>query len=203
MEKNTIISIIRGVNPDHIIEIMKGLLENGISWAEVSLSEEQKGLECIRRISKSFSNQVSLGVGTVVNKRQVDAAIDAGAKYIITPGWDRNLVEYVISKDVEIFPGVFSPGEVMQAKSLGIKTVKVFPVNSLPMDYVKNLKGPFPSINYMAVGGVTKNNIISLKKAGYSSFAIGSELVPRGATKENIERIIEDTREFKKLIDLE
>lgn len=199
MEKGTIISIIRGVDPDNILAITEALIESGINWMEVSLSDEEKGLECIRRISKMFSDKINLGVGTVITPRQVDASIEAGAQYIITPGWDRELVKYVMSKNINIFPGVFSPGEIMQAVSLGIATVKLFPANSLDNNYIKNIKGPFPKTKFMAVGGVNKKNIPEFKNAGYDYFAIGSELVPRGATKADISTIKLNAEAFHRI----
>lgn len=201
VEKNTIISIIRGIDPNHIVAITEGLIESGITWIEVSLSDEEKGLECIKKISQTFSNEIHLGVGTVISPAQVDAAIEAGAQYIITPGWDRKLVEYIISKNIKVFPGVFSPGEIMQAVSLGIETVKLFPVNSLDTNYLKNIKGPFPNTKFIAVGGVNKENIIEYKQAEYSYFAIGSELVPRCAIKDNVKTIKQNAETFHRLME--
>lgn len=200
MKKDTIIAIIRGVDPGHVVEITQALLDSGISWLEVSLSEEEKGLECIRRISQAFPNQVHLGVGTVSTPSQVDASLKAGANYIITPGWDRELAKYVRSKKVTMFPGVFSPGEIMQAASLGIDTVKLFPVVNLGTSFIKNVSGPFPRMNWMAVGGVNKRNILELRSAGCSSFAIGSELVPRGATTDHLEAIKQAAISFQQLL---
>ncbi|WP_284140807.1 MULTISPECIES: bifunctional 4-hydroxy-2-oxoglutarate aldolase/2-dehydro-3-deoxy-phosphogluconate aldolase [unclassified Virgibacillus] len=200
MKKNELIAIIRGVDPDNIVNITRALIESDITWVEVSLSEEEKGLECIRRIRKEFKGEIHLGVGTVISERQVDAALVAGATYIITPGWDRKLTKYVLSKNVVVFPGVFSPGEIMQAASLGIDTVKVFPAIDLGIGFIKNIQGPFPDMKFMAVGGVTKENIIDFKKAGYSAFAIGSDLVPREATESDLQKIKENANTFKHLI---
>lgn len=200
MKDNTIIAIIRGIEPDNIINITQGLIDAGITWLEVSLSDEENGLECIRRINQEFSDRVSLGAGTIVTDRQVDSSVAAGAKYVITPGWDRELANYVLSKKIAIFPGVFSPGEIMQASSLGIETVKLFPVVNLGSSYIKNLQGPFPNMKYMAVGGVNQENIKELRQAGCSYFAIGSDLVPRGATKLEVEKIKENAETFNQLL---
>lgn len=196
MEQNAIISIIRGVEPENILDITKTLLDNGVSWLEVSLSDEEKGLKCIQEISKAFKGKIHLGVGTVITNQQVDKAIEAGASYIITPGWDRELVRYILSRDIPVYPGVYSPGEVMQASSLGIKIVKLFPVINHDLSYVKNIKGPFPNIEFMAVGGVNKNNIRDLKQAGFSYFAIGSNLVPKDATKKDLNSIAASAKEY-------
>lgn len=203
MEENTVISIIRGVNSTDILDITECLLESGISWLEVSLSDEKKGLDCIKKINEKYGDQIHLGVGTVINEEQVDKAIEAGAQYIITPGWDKELVSYMLSKDITVFPGVYSPGEIMQATSLGIKTVKVFPAINLGMDYIKNIKGPFPDTKFMAVGGVNKDNIKDFKKAGFSYFAIGSNLVPQGATKKDLKSIKKSANEYIHILNVQ
>lgn len=189
IQNGTIIAIIRGVEPTEVIEIQEALLQGGINWVEVSLSEEEQGLQCIQLLSENFGEKVNLGVGTVTSIEQAKKAIAAGARYIITPGWDRELIRELKELDITIFPGVFTPGEIMQALSEGIEVLKLFPANSLGASYIKNLKGPFPNSHLMAVGGINLENISDYLRAGCSSFAIGSDLVKRGATKEDKEAI--------------
>jgi 2-dehydro-3-deoxyphosphogluconate aldolase / (4S)-4-hydroxy-2-oxoglutarate aldolase len=189
IEKGTIVAIIRGVDPSEVIDIQEALLEGGINWVEVSLSEEEQGLECIKMLNERFGSEINLGVGTVTSIEQAKKAIEAGAKYIITPGWDKELMKDIKALNVEIFPGVFTPGEILQALNLGIKVVKLFPASNLGPSYIKNLKGPFPNIEVMGVGGISLENIQEYYKAGCTSFGIGSDLVPRGATKADKEKI--------------
>ena len=197
MESN-LIAIIRGVHPNDVVDIVTALEESGINSVEVSLSDEEKGLECIRQISKHFGERIRLGVGTVITERQVDLSVEAGAKYIITPGWDRELAKYVLFKNLILYPGVFTAGEIAQATALGIDVVKLFPADTLGTKYIKSLRGPFPKVKIMAVGGVSLENITEYKEAGCSYFAIGSELIPRGATKEHTEKIKENAVLFQK-----
>lgn len=201
LKRNEVIAIIRGVKPSVAPLIARTLFEEGIKWIEVSLSNEEQGLSCIREISKTLDiNEIKLGVGTVINAKQVDKALEAGAKYIITPGWDRELVRYIINKDVMVIPGVFSPSDVMQAKSEGITLCKLFPASVLGFDYIKSLIGPFPDIKLISVGGVNKRNIQDYLKNGFFAAGIGSDLVPRGAGEEDLERIRDNSREYKKLL---
>lgn len=200
--KGEIIAIIRGVQPENILNITETLMEEGINWVEVSLSEEVSGLESLRVLAKEFGNDLQLGAGTVINSVQVDKAVEAGAKYIITPGWDRDLVRYVKQKAIHIFPGVYSPSDIMQAKNEGLEIFKLFPAGSLGIDYIKNLFGPFPGIHLMAVGGVDRKNIRDFYDAGCSSFAIGSDLVPRGAGKEQLVSIRKSALEYRKLMSI-
>lgn len=203
IEKGTIVAIIRGVEPTEVVDIQEALLEGGINWVEVSLSEEEKGLECIEILNETFGNRIHLGVGTVTSITQAKKAIDAGARYIITPGWDKDLIEEIQTLKIEILPGVFSPGEIMQAQTLGIKVVKLFPASNFGTDYIKNLRGPFPNLNIMAVGGVSLGNIRDYYKAGCTSFGIGSDLVPRGATKEDREKIKNNAQKYVEMLNTE
>ena len=196
-----LIAIIRGVHAEYINQIVATLLHEGINKIEVSLSEEEMGLECIRRVSRHYkSSELNLGVGTVTNTRQADLALLAGAQYVIMPGWDEDLVKYLQSKSIEVIPGVFSPTEVMWAMNLKIKLVKLFPADFLGPAYVKALSGPFTNMEYLAVGGVNLDSAIDFLKGGYIGFGLGSCLVPRGATNQDLKKIQKNAKDFMKLI---
>jgi 2-dehydro-3-deoxyphosphogluconate aldolase / (4S)-4-hydroxy-2-oxoglutarate aldolase len=200
IKKGTIVAIIRGVEPSEVIDIQEALIEGGVYWVEVSLSEEEKGLECIKMLNDRFGNEIHLGVGTVTTVEQAKKAIDAGATYIITPGWDKELMTEILDLNVDVFPGVFTPGEIMQALNLGIQVVKLFPASNLGPSYIKNLKGPFPNIDVMGVGGISLDNILEYYKAGCTSFGIGSDLVPRGATKADKEKIKDTAMKYVSIL---
>ncbi len=179
--KHSIIAIIRGVDPEAGCEITQALLESGIDSIEVSLSDGESGLQTLRNISARYKDTVNLGAGTVTTPAESDAAIAAGATYLITPGWDKELARYIQQKGVAILPGVYTPGEIMQAQAMGITSVKLFPANVAGMAFVKAMQGPFPNMRYVAVGGVDVNNAAQMLKQGFYALGIGSELVPRGS----------------------
>lgn len=178
MEKDQLMAIIRDVAKEDFIPIVELLLEEGITMLEVSLSNETKGLACLEAVSQHFSaKQLTIGAGTVVEKNQIQKVKQAGATFIMTPGFEKSIVEECIKQDIAVFPGVFSPGEIMEGIQLGIEIFKVFPAGTLGPTYIKSLRGPFPNIHLMAVGGVDSGNIAEFKAAGCDSYAIGSELV--------------------------
>ena len=196
-----LIAIIRGVESKDICAVIKTLLENNITEIEVSLSDEKMGLDCIRKAAESFRNsKLNLGVGTVINKRQVDLALQAGARYIITPGWDAELVQYIQSKSVPVIPGVFSPADVMQAINLDIKMAKLFPANFLGPKYIKALSGPYPGIQFLAVGGVNLATIKEYIEGGFAGLGLGSCLIPRGATAKDVMKIEANAKTIKAII---
>jgi 2-dehydro-3-deoxyphosphogluconate aldolase/(4S)-4-hydroxy-2-oxoglutarate aldolase len=200
LQQGSIISIVRGVDSHEIVPIVAALMEEGIEWLEVSLSEEKQGLDNIKILTETFGDRLQLGVGTVIHKEQADRAIAAGAQYVITPGWERELVRYVKSLGVQIFPGVYSPADIMQAVQENLQIVKLFPASSAGIDFVKNVQGPFPNLHIMAVGGINLANIRSFYDAGCSSFAIGNDLVPRGATQQQISTIRERAKQYMNIL---
>lgn len=197
----TIIAILRNIQVKDAIPIAHTLIEHGIHWIEVSLSDEEMGLACIEQLNQSFSNEIHLGAGTVTYPTQVDRAIKAGAQYIITPGWDTKLAQYVKSINFPMIPGVYSPGEIMQAQVKGFQTVKLFPAANLGPTYIQSMRGPFPEVHFMAVGGIHLDNLVSFAKAGCNAFAIGSELVPQRATQQDVQQIAERALQYRKIVD--
>lgn len=200
LAKGEIVAILRNIKPESVCEIANVLHEEGIKSLEVSLSDAENGLKCLRSLIEKYGDSILIGVGTVVTREHVDAVVELGVKYIITPGWDRELVRYIKSKNMDVIPGVFTPGDIMQAISEGIDIVKLFPADALGISYIKSLRGPFPNVKLMAVGGVSKNNMLDFYHGGYSYFGIGSELVPRNSGHDNIDAIRQNAREFMNII---
>lgn len=191
-----IIAIVRDVLRSEIKGIAETLFESGINRVEVSLSDEENGFACLHELIHHFHSKMSIGVGTVTTAEQARKAKAYGAEYVITPGWDKTLVETFLEKGYDVIPGVFTPGEIMQAQSLGIERVKLFPISTLGPRYVKSVKAPFPNMSIMGVGGVTVENMQAYLKAGCDSFAIGGDLVPKNATKYHLEEIATKAQEF-------
>ncbi len=196
LKNGDIVAILRDVDKRYVCEIVDELVRQGIKWVEVSLSNESNGLACLEKIAYKYKDILQIGTGTVTKKDQVEKAVELGAKYIITPGWDRDLIRYIKRFDVNIIPGVFSPGEIIDAINLGIDTVKLFPANALGIKFIKGILGPFPTLKIMAVGGITKNNISDYYNAGCEFFGIGSELVPRKSSIEDISEIKDNAKDF-------
>ncbi|MCM3800177.1 bifunctional 4-hydroxy-2-oxoglutarate aldolase/2-dehydro-3-deoxy-phosphogluconate aldolase [Caldibacillus thermoamylovorans] len=203
IENGTIVAIIRGISPSEVIDIQEALLEGGVKWVEVSLSDEEKGLECIQRLNQRFGEEIHLGVGTVTTLEQAKKAIAIGAKYIITPGWNKELAKEITKLNINILPGVFTPGEIMEALEFNIEIVKLFPANNIGPSYIKNLHGPFPNLKIMAVGGISLDNMREYYKAGCTLFGIGSELVPRGATRADKTQITNNAKKFISILNNE
>lgn len=196
-----LMAIIRNVDPVYVEDIVAVLLEEGINSLELSLSEREKGFLCMERIQERFSEaEINLGAGTVTNKEEVDRLVSMGVRFILTPGYDDELVSYALDAGLEVMPGVLTPGEVQQALKRGIHLLKLFPADAFGLGYIKSLKGPFPQADFMAVGGVNEINLHEFLEAGFTGAAIGGNLVRQRATDQDLPAIREKARAYVRAI---
>ena len=107
------------------VPLAKALVEGGLPCAEVTFRTEAAE-ESIRLMTEQFPEML-VGAGTVLTREQVDAAVAAGAKFIVSPGFDPEIVDYCLEKEIPVFPGCITPSEVAQAVKRGLKVVKFFP----------------------------------------------------------------------------
>jgi 2-dehydro-3-deoxyphosphogluconate aldolase/(4S)-4-hydroxy-2-oxoglutarate aldolase len=118
-----------------------------------------------------------VGAGTVLNLEQCKSVVEAGAKFIVSPGFDREVVEWCVSQDVAITPGCVTPTEITAALSLGIKIVKFFPANIYGgLSAMKALSGPFGDVKFIPTGGISDKNLAEYLQAPFIHAVGGSWL---------------------------
>ncbi|MBE5843866.1 MAG: bifunctional 4-hydroxy-2-oxoglutarate aldolase/2-dehydro-3-deoxy-phosphogluconate aldolase [Butyrivibrio sp.] len=138
--------------------LAKALIEGGLPAAEITFRTDAAE-EAIRIISEKYPEMI-VGAGTVLNKEQADRAKAAGAKFIVSPGFNRSNVEYIQSIGVPVVPGTATPGEVEQAIELGLDAVKFFPAEQNGgIAKIKAMAAPYGKVHFMPTGGINKNNI--------------------------------------------
>lgn len=138
--------------------LAKALTEGGLPAAEVTL-RTSAAPEAIRKM-KATCPQMIVGAGTVLSMSQVDAAADAGADFVVTPGLDPEIVRYCGFKEIPIIPGVSSASGIQEAISLGLNVVKFFPAElSGGLKAIKAMSGPFGSVRFMPTGGINASNL--------------------------------------------
>ncbi|MDR1511349.1 MAG: bifunctional 4-hydroxy-2-oxoglutarate aldolase/2-dehydro-3-deoxy-phosphogluconate aldolase [Endomicrobium sp.] len=144
----------------HAIALAKSFEAAGINCVEITFrTKAAKG--SIKAISKEFPRML-VGAGTVLTTQQVDEAIHAGAKFIVSPGLNPKIVKYCIEKNVTIIPGCSTASDIETALELGLDTVKFFPAENIGgINTIKSLSAPYPSINFIPTGGVNLKNISS------------------------------------------
>ena len=138
--------------------LMQALCEGGLPIAEVTF-RTAAAEAAIRRIAKEFP-QVCVGAGTVLTVEQAERALAAGAKFIVSPGFSRELVLYCQKRQIPVFPGGVTPTEIMQILEMGIRVVKFFPAQDMGgLEAIKALAAPFPGVRFMPTGGINEKNL--------------------------------------------
>ena len=142
------------------VPLAKALVEGGLPCAEVTFRTEAAE-ESIRLMAEQFPEML-VGAGTVLTTEQVDAAVGAGAKFIVSPGFDPKIVDYCLEKDIPVFPGCITPSEVAQAVKRGLKVVKFFPAEQAGgVAMIKAMAAPYTQMKFMPTGGINAKNINS------------------------------------------
>ena len=138
--------------------LAKALVEGGLPCAEVTFRTDAAA-ESIRIMTEAYPDML-VGAGTVLTTEQVDRAVEAGAKFIVSPGFDPEIVDYCIGKNVPVFPGCISPSEVAQAVKRGLKVVKFFPAEQAGgLTMIKAMAAPYNMLKFMPTGGINTKNL--------------------------------------------
>ena len=160
------------------VPLAKALMEGGLPCAEVTFRTEAAE-ESIRNIAECYPDML-VGAGTVITNEQVDRAVAAGAKFIVCPGFDAEVVDYCIEKQIPVFPGCITPSEIQQAIKRGLEVVKFFPAEQYGgIATIKALAGPFPSLKFMPTGGINAKNMASYLESD-KIFAVGGSWMVKG-----------------------
>lgn len=178
VKKNSVLAIFRNIPSQILLDYADAVIEGGITFFEVALNSKDS-LAQIRALREHCKDNCFIGAGTAITPQLAEAAIEAGAQFLLTPGTPVNVFEYCAENHIPLLPGVYTASDVALCLQYGIKTMKLFPAGCAPANYVKALKGPFDDTNYVAIGGVTPDNIPEFLKNGYSGVGLGSNLMPK------------------------
>jgi 2-dehydro-3-deoxyphosphogluconate aldolase / (4S)-4-hydroxy-2-oxoglutarate aldolase len=175
-----IIPVIRAGNADAAFAATEALVGAGLTIAEVTMTVPD-ALGVVGRIVKRFGDAVLVGAGTVTDVESARRAIDAGARFVVTPCLIPEVIATTLAQGVAMLPGALTPTEVFRAHELGGDMVKVFPVGVGGALYIRALRGPFPKIPLVPTGGVTLDNVRDMFDAGAAAVGVGSEMISRDA----------------------
>lgn len=194
-----IVPAIRVSTVEQVRIILDGLHEGGILIAEVAMSmpDPMRGLQDALRYKEG---QMLVGAGTILDSETARACILAGAQFVVSPTLDLRTIELCRKYDVAVFPGAFTPTEILAGWSAGADCVKVFPASAGGgAPYIKALKGPLPQIELMPMGGVSVDTVEDYMRAGSFALGIGGDLSSVGLT---IEAVAARARAYRAKIDL-
>ena len=173
--QHKLVAIIRGPQPADVLRIAEALYQGGVRTLEVTMNSPG-ALEVIKQLSATMQDKLLLGAGTVLSTNEVEAAVNAGAHFIISPNVDVETIKMTRQMGAISIPGAYTATEIVLAHKTGADIIKVFPA-AANAAYIKDLRGPLPHIPLMPTGGITLANIAEFKKAGAVAYGIGSALV--------------------------
>lgn len=180
--KKRVITIVRGLAPEHMEGLAEALAKGGIGMMEVTFDQRnpqswKDTAAAIHLLATRFAGVILPGAGTVLTPEQARMAHDAGAQYIISPNVDADVIGETRALGMASMPGALTPTEVVAAWQAGADAVKVFPAGSMGPEYIKALKAPLAHIPLMAVGGIAEETAADFMKAGAIGLGIGGSLV--------------------------
>jgi 2-dehydro-3-deoxyphosphogalactonate aldolase len=182
-----IIAILRGIEPGEAVAVCEALARAGITLIEVPLNSPRP-FDSIRAAATALRGKASIGAGTVLSEGDVDALVEAGGSFIVSPDCNEAVIARTLARGLRSYPGVFSPTEAFRAIRAGAHGLKVFPAELVGPVGVKALSAVLPrEVPLYAVGGANPDNFAAYIAAGCTGFGIGSYLYKPGAALADIE----------------
>lgn len=183
---NKVIAIARGIYGQDLENLAKALVDGGVRLMEVTF--DQKDPDCIAKTSQSISLLKAVvpcvGAGTVLTQKQLVAAKDSGASFIVSPNADLNIISKTKEYGLVSMPGATTPNEIINAYNAGADIVKLFPSVSLGIQYIKDIIAPLNHIDFFVNGGITEENFESILKLGIKGAGISGRLTDKALIKE-------------------
>lgn len=206
LEKYKIVAIARKIPRDKIVQTAEALYNGGVRMMEVTF--DQKAADPIKdtagaiaELCEKLGDKMYFGAGTVITPEQAEAAVKAGARYIISPNFNPEVVKKTLELGAVSMPGAMTPSEVLAAHDAGAQVVKLFPAGSLGLGYIKAIMAPISHVPLMATGGVNAANMREFLDLGMAGLGIGGNIVDSKLIAEGrFEELTEVARSYTKQI---
>ena len=197
---NPIIAVLRADDATRYERVAATLVEEGIEFVELTLTTPGT-IAVLPQLRRALPPSARLGVGTVLTWQQADEAMNAGADYIVTPSIDSAVINYVVSREVPIYPGGLTPTELQHAWNRGASAVKLFPASAVGPDYIKQLHGPFPDMRIVPSGGISLDTAGAWIAAGAEAVSVGGPLVGDSLRGGDLGELRERARRLRASVD--
>jgi 2-dehydro-3-deoxyphosphogluconate aldolase/(4S)-4-hydroxy-2-oxoglutarate aldolase len=165
------------------LDVLKAIYKAGVKAVEYTNRGEAalKNFTTMVALRNAEMPGLLLGVGTIKNMQQAEDYLQAGADFLVSPGFVKEVAEFAVAKDVFYAPGCMTPSEIIAAENAGIRFIKLFPGNMLGPEFLSGIKEIFPKLFFMPTGGVdtTKENIEGWFNAGVCAVGMGSKLISK------------------------
>ena len=207
VREGRIIAIVRGFAPDVCLRLAEAYAEGGIRLVEVTFVQKapetwKDTAAAIGAIRERFGGAMHVGAGTVLTEEQLAMCRDAGGEYMVTPNTNPELIRSCVEKGMVAMPGALTPSEAVVAWDAGASFVKLFPAGTLGPGYVKALCAPLSHIRFLAVGGISPDNVAEFMRAGCVGAGVSGVLTNKdliaagewGKIAEAARRLVENAR---------
>jgi 2-dehydro-3-deoxyphosphogluconate aldolase/(4S)-4-hydroxy-2-oxoglutarate aldolase len=177
LEEAGLIPVLRARSAKEALGVVEAMVAGGVTVVEVTMTVPG-AIDVLRELKRSYGNKLLLGSGTVTDRKECAATIEAGAEFVVSPSLHMDVIAETKAADKVSLPGALTPTEVITAWRAGADFVKVFPCSAMGgASYLKSLKAPFPFLRLVPTGGVTLQTAASFLEAGASALGIGADLV--------------------------
>jgi 2-dehydro-3-deoxyphosphogluconate aldolase/(4S)-4-hydroxy-2-oxoglutarate aldolase len=173
-----VIAVVRAIRADQAVPLAEALVAGGIIAVEITMTTPN-AITAIREASIKLGERALIGVGTVLDEKTCQAAIDAGAQFIVSPICRRELIPIALKAGKPIMLGSYTPTEAQLAHEAGADFIKIFPADTLGPNYIKALCAPLPHLRIVPTGGVDLKTIGDFFKAGCVAVGAGSSLISK------------------------
>lgn len=181
LRRSKVIAVLRSPHPADALELVRAYADAGLDAIELTTSIPDWEM-VLKEAQRLEGHEVCVGLGTVLSTEVAQRAVDAGAKFIVSPVFIPDVITACRVMGIPVMPGALTPTEVYAATAAGADIVKVFPASAVGGPaYIKALLAPMPDLKLVPTGGVKPENAIDYLRAGAMAVGIGSNLAPKGA----------------------
>ena len=198
VQKAGIVAVVRGYSEENTYSVAKACIKGGVTAIELTFTSPNANIT-INKLCKEYNanRRVIIGAGTVLDAATARIAIMAGAKFIVSPSFNKETAELCNLYELPYIPGCFSPTEVQLAMKFGVDVVKIFPASIVGKKVIKEMHGPFPHISIMPTGGITLEDMHEWFENGAFVVGVGGSLVGPGK-KGDYQAVTNNARQFHK-----
>ena len=198
LQDSRLVAVLRSKTAEEAMVTAKSAASAGVKFVEITLSVPG-ALEVIAAFASEKT--VHIGAGTVLSKKQAEAAITAGARFVVSPSSELDLIPICHDADVACYPGAATPTEIYAAARAGADLVKIFPADCLGgPNFIRQMAGPFPDIHFMVSGGVSLTNVKEYVHAGVTGICLGSAFLAKALAEQGERGLVNEVKEFVKFI---
>lgn len=194
MKQSRLVAVVRSKTADEAMATARAVAEAGLQFIEITFSVPgaSKVIESLKD-----HKSLSVGAGTVLSKEQAEQAISGGARFVVAPTLESNLIPICHQADVACISGAATPTEILAAARAGADLVKIFPADTVGgPDFIRQMPGPFPDIRFMVSGGVGRDNVKDYVRLGVVGICLGSAFLSEMLSREGHDGLVKELRRF-------